>query len=141
MIWETGSCGCRTCGHCRGRAPDPAGINSARPGIFRGKRVPYPLRAVRRTLLRLEIEVRFRQRLGKGVAGGLGFDHRTWGGAFDGGTDGVTPEFRRVGLHELLGDMDGMQQGLSEVGEGGGGVGVVDLSLRGGGEEQGRGGA
>ena len=58
-----------------------------------------------------------------------------------GGTDGAAPGVGAEGVDVfVLGEVDGLQQGLAEIGQGGGGFGL-DLSLGNGGEEAAQGGA
>ena len=61
-------------------------------------------------------------------------------GRGEGGTHHVTPGIRAEGVDVLvLGDLDGLNQGLAEVGEGGGGFGL-EVTFGDGGEDAGQGG-
>src|SRR5262249_28646820 len=56
-------------------------------------------------------------------------------GSADGGAEGAAPGFGAEGVDVfVLGELDGLDEGLGEVGEGGGGFGV-DFALGDGGEE------
>jgi hypothetical protein len=59
----------------------------------------------------------------------------------EGGADGFTPGIGAEGVDVfVLGDVDGLEQGLAEIGEGGGGFGF-DLALSDAREDAGQGGA
>jgi hypothetical protein len=63
------------------------------------------------------------------------------GGRGEGGADGFAPGIAAEGVDVfVLGELDGLQQGLAEIGQGGGGFGF-DLTLGDGGEDAAQGGA